>query len=160
MPVPISTIIDDREDGTRVITTNEFRDTGITFSIRPRVDRSGTVTLDIRQSISAAVSNSSGVGDAPSFHQRIVETRVSVADSVTLALGGLIREQRTKGESGVPVLANIPLIGALFRKSEESVSRTELLVLIRPRIIDSDLEYVEILKEMLDKFTNIAGSWG
>jgi general secretion pathway protein D len=155
VPVPISTIVDDRDDGTRIITTNEFRDTGITFNIRPEVGVDGAIRLDIKQSISATVPNSTSASETPAFHQRIVETRVVVEDSVTLALGGLIREQRVNGTSGVPVLARVPIIGYLFSRTEEIVSRTELLILIKTRVVKRDMKYTDTLMELRSGFVEI-----
>lgn len=118
-----------------ILTQVAYRDTGIILRVRPRIGNGGRVTLDITQEVSdVAETNTSGI-DSPTIRQRKVQTSVSLTDGQTLALGGLVQESDTKRRSEVPGLGRVPVVGNLFRSKDSRRARTELLILIRPRVI-------------------------
>ena len=78
--------------------------------------------------------------DSPTIQQRRIKSTVSVADGETLALGGLIRDNDTKGRNGLPILSDIPVFGALFGARSRNKSRTELLILLSPRVVRNPAE--------------------
>ena len=139
-------------------TVNEiqFRQTGITLSVTPRVNSSGLVTMEISQEVSNAVSTTSSDIDAPTIQQRQVESTVAVHSGETLVLGGLIQETTSKAESGIPLIRRIPLLGRLFGETREEQRRTELLVLITPRVVGDRDEARKITEEFRRKLNNIA----
>jgi general secretion pathway protein D len=118
-----------------LISNVELKDTGVILKVTPRVNDSGLVTLDIEQEVSSVVKTTTSGIDSPTIRQRQMKTSVVVQDSEALALGGLIQEKETTGKSKVPVLGDIPLLGAAFRNKSDAVSRTELIIFIRPRVI-------------------------
>ena len=116
----------------------EYRDTGVILKVTPRVNGSGLVLLDIAQEVSSVnlQAGSGGAGiNSPTISTRRITTSVAVQDGEVLALGGLIRNSQTKGRSGLPFLAQIPVLGGLFGKQVVTGGKTELIVLLRPRVI-------------------------
>ena len=121
-----------------ILTQVEYRDTGIILRVRPRIGAGGRVTLDISQEVSdVAETDTSGI-DSPTIRQRKVQTSVALTDGQTLALGGLVQESDNLTRSEVPGLGRVPVVGNLFRSKDSRRARTELLILIRPRVILSD----------------------
>ena len=118
-----------------IVNNVELKDTGVILRVTPRVNDSGLVTLDIEQEVSSVVKTTTSGIDSPTIRQRKLKTSVVVNDSEALALGGLIQERETTGKSKVPVLGDIPIVGTAFRNKSNAVSRTELIIFIRPRVI-------------------------
>lgn len=118
-----------------IVTNVELKDTGLILRVTPRVNDSGLVTLEIEQEVSSVVKTTTSGIDSPTIRQRKMKTSVVVNDSEALALGGLIQEKETTGKSKVPVLGDVPLLGAAFRQKSNAISRTELVIFIRPRVI-------------------------
>lgn len=116
--------------------TIQMRDTGVQLTIRPRVNQSGLVTLEIQQSVDEVSDQAKGSNiDSPAILQRQINSSVAVADDDTVVLGGLIKETGSDGSSGLPLLNSVPWIGPLFSKVTRSANRTELVVLITPHVV-------------------------
>ena len=121
-----------------ILSQVEYRDTGIILRVRPRIGNGGRVTLEISQEVSdVAETDTSGI-DSPTIRQRKVQTSVALTDGQTLALGGLVQESDRDVRSEVPGLGRVPVVGNLFRNKDSRRARTELLILIRPRVILND----------------------
>ena len=137
--VPIATqSAVERTDATApIVNTIQFRDTGVILEVTPRVNQSGMVQLDITQEISDVTATTTSDIDSPTIQQRKFTSSVSVADGETIALGGLIRDRQQVGRSGIPVLSDVPLLGNLFSSNSNNSRRTEILVLITPRVVQS-----------------------
>ena len=140
--VPITT-----QTATSTVTTNgaivnavEMRDTGVILSVTPRINESGRIQLDIEQEVSAVVQTTSSNIDSPTIQQRRVKTTVVVKDGEVLALGGMIQSKVEKDSSEIPFLGQIPGIGAAFASRNHRVSKTELIILITPRIVRDTVE--------------------
>ena len=92
------------------------------------------------------------------FFKRTVNTNLTVRHGQTIVLGGLIRENKTRSKSGVPILMDIPFFGFLFGSQKNDVAKTELIILLTPRVIDS-LDDVEVItKEFQKKVSNAVNS--
>jgi general secretion pathway protein D len=111
-----------------------YKDTGVILEVRPRVNPGGLVYLDVAQEVSRA-DDVTLPGQNAAIAKRKLNTQVAVRSGQTVLLGGLIRRRDSRGHSGVPVLSKIPLLGALFRSRSEDLMRTELIVLITPKVI-------------------------
>ena len=112
------------------------RDTGVLLTITPRVNSSGLVTLQISQEVSAPVAPLAGAAiQSPSISKRTVSTQAVVQDGETIALGGIIQEDRTYSRNRIPLLGDIPYVGALFGSTSLTTSRTELILLLTPTVI-------------------------
>jgi len=131
-----ATGIRDADDPT-IVNSVQFRDTGIVLRVTPRIGKSGTVFVDVNQEVSSAIATTSSGIDSPTIQQRKIATTVAVQDGDAVALGGLIRDSLSYGDSGVPVLKDIPLLGKLFSSTTDTKDRTELLIFLRPRILRS-----------------------
>ena len=133
--------------GGNVSTSITYRDTGVMLSVTPSANAGGLVTMSIHQSVTdvGAIDEASG---QRSFLQREIKSRVSVRTGETIVMGGLMRESTSGGRSGVPVLYDLPLVGDLFGSTSEEKRRTELLVLITPRVIANDAELRAVSDEI------------
>jgi general secretion pathway protein D len=127
--------------------TVEYKDAGVILTVTPRIGERGTVALDIKQEV-----NDVGAQEPPTFSRRFTkreaETSVVLTNNQTLALGGLIKNRRTFTRSGIPILNRIPLLGLLFGTIEEKIEKTELLILITPRVIGTALDAARLTEEM------------
>jgi general secretion pathway protein D len=131
--------------------TVQYRSTGIILSVKPQINAKGLVTLEISQEVSDAKTTSTGVGGTPTFTVRQAHTSLTTADNQTVVLGGLIREDTTNTQAGIPGLRKMPLIGPLFGSQGISKQKTELIVLITPHIISNLEEGAHITHEMKEK---------
>jgi general secretion pathway protein D len=114
-----------------------YKDTGVMLSVTPSVNAGGTVTMDVTQQVTDVGEIDAATGQR-NFLTRQIHSRVAVRSGETVVLGGLIRENETKGSSGLPGLSQIPLLGALFGTQSSQRDRTELLVMLTPRALEDD----------------------
>jgi general secretion pathway protein D len=128
--------------------------TGVTLSITPRVNASGIVTMQINQEVSKP-GPPPGAIDSPSIERRNVQTQVTVADGDTVAIGGIIQEEQSFGQSRVPGLGRIPILGAAFGSTTRSTRKTELIILITPRVIYDETEVVTMSNELKDRMRRL-----
>ncbi len=127
--------------------TVEYRDAGVILTVTPRIGEQGTVALDVKQEVNS-IGPTVAPTNSPSFIKREAETSVVLLSRQTLVLGGLIQDKLTTTDRGIPLLKDIPLIGYLFRFTERLVEKTELLLLITPRVIGTALDAAKITNEM------------
>jgi general secretion pathway protein D len=134
-----------------VVSSIQFRDTGVILQVRPRVNSSGLVTLDIDQEVSDVAPTTTSNINSPTIQQRRISTSVVVQDGETVALGGLIRDSINNGKTGVPILSSIPVLGLLFSTTTKSKSRTELMVLLSPKVVRNPKEARELTDELRNR---------
>jgi len=134
-------------NGGNVQNSITYKDTGVKLQVTPSVNDGGLVTLDIEQSVTDV-----GPVDAAtrqrSFLERNVSSRVAIRSGESVVLGGLIRDNETEGKSGVPLLMNIPVLGSLFSTTTTASTRTELLIFITPRVLESQEDLRGLNREM------------
>ncbi|HYN38597.1 MAG TPA: type II secretion system secretin GspD [Rhodospirillales bacterium] len=131
-----------------VINSIEYRNTGVILDVTPRVNTGGLVTLELGQEVSDAVRTTSSDLNSPTFEQRRVESTIAVQDGEAIAIGGLIRDRDERTDSGVPLLKDIPLLGFLFGTTANQNTRTELLILLTPRVVGSQEEAQRLTNEI------------
>ena len=154
--VPIATQARQGTDTTsELVQTIEYRDTGTILTVTPRVNAGGLVSLEIIQEVSNVRPEDNLQFDSPTIATRRIESTVAVQSGQTVALGGLIRDERSKGSSGIPYLSRIPFIGFLFGKKTERAQRTELLVLITPRVVPNAEEARRVTQELRRRLRTI-----
>lgn len=135
VPVPVQSVVAVGDPDAPIVNSIQFKDSGVILSVTPRINKNGSVFMEIELEVSdVAPTVSSGI-DAPTFQQRSVSSTVVVDDGETIALGGLIRENKSKARSGVPLLKDIPVLGLAFSSTTDTSRRTELLIFITPRVI-------------------------
>lgn len=134
--------------------TVQYLNTGIILSVTPRVNPGGLVYLDIQQEVSNPGTPAAGSNNPP-INQRQLQTQVAVQSGETLLLGGLIQDNITQSEKSVPLLGKIPGLGKLFGSTNNSKTRTELIVLITPRVITNTEEAREMTEEYQKRFQSL-----
>jgi general secretion pathway protein D len=140
--------------GGNVSTSIQYKDTGVNLQVTPSVNAGNIVNMLINQ----AVTDVGAVDDATgqrAFLQRQISSKVSVRSGEALVLGGLIRDNTTSGKSGIPLLQDIPLVGPLFGSNNRSIDRTELLVVITPRVVRNDIDAREISAELRTRMKSL-----
>ena len=139
-----------------VVNTIDYKNTGIILHVEPRVNSDGSVLLDVEQEISE-VSNPDNNAQTtsstltPTISERKVKSELSVPNGQTVLLAGLVSETQNITHSGVPVLDQIPLVGAAFDNKDKSANRTELVLFIRPQVIRSGADAATVAEELRAK---------
>jgi general secretion pathway protein D len=140
-----------------VVSTIDYRNTGIILRVVPRINFNGKVQLDIEQEISDVSPNSVG-SLTPTITQRKVKSSIAVASGQTVLLAGLISETRGRARSGIPLLDDITGIGDAFSHTNKSLLRTELILFIRPQIIRDSVDAQYVAEELRSKLSGRIGS--
>ena len=133
-------------------------DVGIKLKLTPHVNPDREIQLDLNPSIESVVEESSDtLKYTPTIAKREVKTTVTIPDRTTVILSGLIREDAAKIATKVPLLGDIPFLGALFRSTSDSKKRTNLLIFVTPRIV-TDMKLAEEEKARLEHATSLKGA--
>jgi general secretion pathway protein D len=133
-----------------VVSTIDYRNTGIILRVLPRVSAHGNVIIDIEQESSSVVPGSAG-SLTPTISDRRVKSSISVASGQTVLLAGLISDEIDRTRQGIPVLDKIPGIGDLFSQQSGTKVRTELIIFIRPTVIRDAVDAHMVAEEMRSK---------
>jgi general secretion pathway protein D len=128
--------------------TVEYKDAGIILTVTPRIGEQGTVSLDVKQEVNEVGAPEPPPINSPRFTKREAETSVVLLNNQTLVLGGLIQNKRTRIKTGIPFLNRIPVLGYLFGSTEEKIEKTELLLLITPRVVGTPTDAARITDQM------------
>jgi general secretion pathway protein D len=147
-------------DDTRVVNEIEYRDTGVTLHVTPKIKASGLVSLEIVQEVSDVVRTSSSNIDSPTIQQRRINSTAAVENGSTVLLAGLIREREDDLETGIPGLHTLPVIGKLFGTTDSERQRTELIVLITPRVIRGRDDAKNVTRDLLRRYEGVLDSLG
>ncbi len=134
-----------------ITSTVQYRDTGIILDVKPHINSSGLVKLDIVQEISSAQKNYLGLTNTPLITKRKIETSLVVKNNQTVILGGLIDNRQEFAETGVPLLKDIPVLGHFFKWQKKTRDRTELLVAITPRVVRNYQEAEAVMHAFKEK---------
>lgn len=140
--------------GTAVYNQVNYLNTGVILNVQPRVNPGGLVYLNIQQQVSSPTYQSNNAN--PTISQRSMGTQVAVQSGQTVLLGGLIQQQDGNTDSGIPGLNRVPVLGRLFGTTNRNRTRTELIVLITPRVIGSSEEAKQVTDEYQQKFESLA----
>lgn len=138
-----------------VLQTIQYRNTGVILRVKPVIHSGDQVDLDVSQEVSAAQTTSTGVNISPTFVTRKIDTKLTLRNGLTVMLGGLISGDTSSGDSGIPGLKDIPILGYLFSNKTQSGGRRELIVLITPYIINDSHE----AESLTEAFRRTLGPW-
>ncbi|MEM9148340.1 MAG: type II secretion system secretin GspD, partial [Pseudomonadota bacterium] len=152
VPVAIRQAQEGLEDTDVFASEIEFRETGVIFEVTPRINSSGSVVLDISQTVSSVLEPDAETL-TPTISQRLIQSSVAIDSGETVALGGLFSVDRSRGRSGIPFLVDIPVAGALFGRRNTSSVRTELLVMITPRIVNNAMDARRVTRNLRERVT-------
>ena len=150
----IGSTTSDPINGERQTTTIEYRKTGVDLTVTPTINAQGTVIMSIQQSISN-VSDTSGASDNPSFFERTLSTEVVAGNGQTVMLGGLISENKSNGASSVPFFGSLPVLGHLFRSDTSSSDKTELVILVTPKIVQNTDDWQRVKESFIQGLENL-----
>ena len=150
-PVPTGTI-SQAVGGVAQSTSIQYRNTGRILTIIPQVNSQGLVNLQIKAEVSARGEPVAvGPDTFPSFNTQDAETTAVVHDGDSLVIGGLIGERRNRTRNGIPYLMDIPVFGRFFGTTNDGNQRTELIMLITPRVVRTRAESVVVTDEFISK---------
>jgi general secretion pathway protein D len=121
-----------------VLNNVTYKETGVVLEVTPRVNSGGFVTMDVNQSVSDVINTTTSNIDSPTIRQRRLASTISVRTGESILLGGLIQQQNSQANSGIPVLNELPGIGSLFGTRRNGAARTELIMLMTPHVIAND----------------------
>lgn len=136
-------------NGTVTVTQEtDVRDVGVILSVTPRVSPDNSVLLEITQEVSSAREVSTAGGSNPIISQRSITSQIAVQSGASVLLGGLMQERTETTENGIPVIRRIPVIGEAFNRTEDTQSRSELLVMITPRVVRTDTQMADVTRKL------------
>jgi cell division septation protein DedD len=137
--------------------TIQYQNTGRIVTIIPQVNSQGLVNLQILAEVSQINQQASvqlgTAGSFPSFDIRQAETTAVVQDGDTLAIGGIIADNRTQTRTGIPYIMDIPVIGRFFRTTTDAVIRTDLIMLITPHVVSNRSQGTAVTEELKSKLS-------
>ena len=116
-------------------TTVERKDVGLMLRVRPTINENGTVKLTLYQEVSKVNESTLTNVNGPSTSKRSIESTVLVDDGSVIVIGGLLEDSYSLGQDKVPVMGDLPVLGALFRNENRSRKKTNLMVFLRPMVI-------------------------
>lgn len=131
------------------------RKTGVKLKVKPRVNAGGLVIMEIEQSIEDFIEGTADTNGNPNISTREITSSVAIQSGETIVLGGLIKEKNDQGRAGVPILHELPLIGPLFGSTNKKNDKTELVVLITPRVVTTKQDARLVTNEFKRKLTGI-----
>ncbi|MHB1014368.1 MAG: type II secretion system secretin GspD [Desulfurivibrionaceae bacterium] len=140
VPIINSEIVPSSANGQTLTRSIQYRDTGIILHVTPRIGSDGLISLDVDQQVSNASENSLSGISSPVISTRQLKTRFSVKAGQSIMIGGMIRRDTNTTEIGIPFLKNIPGLGFLFNSHKSNATRTELILMLTPYVIDSQDE--------------------
>lgn len=148
-------------DQGNIITNNvEFRDVGIRLKVTPLISNNDIITMDILEEVSSIADTQSLTGSltttdlGPSTRTSKTTTKVHVPDGFFIVMSGMIQNEENRTRSQVPCLGGVPLIGALFSEKRMKEQKRNLMIFIRPQIIDTDEDIDNLTRHQQDIYRN------
>lgn len=138
---------------TAIVTSVQYVDTGILLEVRPHINAGGLVTMEINQEVSEVTQETSSNINSPRISKRMAKSIVSVQSGETMVLAGLIKEKKVDNRDGLPLLSEIPVFGALFGTQNRENHRTELVIMITPKVVNDNQQAREVTAEFRKKLS-------
>jgi general secretion pathway protein D len=155
VPVLTGTATSTLAAGAPTVNSVDYHATGVIMQVTPRVNSGGLVTLDIAQEVSdVAAPGANTVQGSPTFDDQTFRTRVAVQDGQTVGMAGLIRDNVSNDNSGIPFLKDIPILGALVSTQSNARKRSELLVLITPHVVHDQRDARALTEDLRSQLIN------
>lgn len=152
VPVITQSAVSITDPGAPVVNSTSYRDTGVILTVTPQIRAGGMIVLEVSQEVSNVAQTTTSNIDSPTITQRSIESKLVVRDGATAVLGGLLSTTSSQSRLGLPYLKDVPVVGSLFGSNGTSERRTELVVLISPRIViptETSIEIPERIREAL-----------
>jgi general secretion pathway protein D len=136
-----------------LIQTVQYRKTGILLNIKPVVYSDDRVDIELRQEVSEALPiGADSTVNSPAIFNRSYSTNLSLKDGSAILIAGLMSQRQTTGDSGVPFLKDVPVLGNLFKTQKRGNNKTELVLMIVPYIIETDNQAEELTRSLSQRF--------
>jgi general secretion pathway protein D len=134
----------------------QYKDIGIILKVKPQINESGLVALEINQEVSTYTTQTLYTNSTQIILNKTeATTNVVVSDGQTIVIGGLIREDTTKSDSGIPFLHRIPVLGYLFGEKTRDTNRREMVILLTPHVIKTQGDARKVTDKYIDKFSDL-----
>lgn len=154
--VPINTTsLNINSNAENVVNNATYLSTGVLLTVQPRINPGGLVYMDIHQQVSSALANSANAQGNPTISERSIDTQVAVQSGQTVLLGGMIQQQEGDTRQGMPWLGRIPWLGHLFGTTSRDRRRSEIIVLLTPRVIRDGGDAKAVSDEYRQQFESL-----
>jgi len=138
-------------------TTVERKDVGISLKIKPYINEGSTLRLEVEQEVSDIAPSVSGVDSSDLItNKRALKSTILADDGEIIVIGGLIRDNVRTQQSGVPLLRDIPYLGALFRWSRDTQTKSNLMVFLRPTIVRSKEDLSQVSQQRYNALRDLS----
>ncbi len=148
VPIITQTAESTTVDNAPIINSVSYKDTGVMLQVTPHVLAGNRVALDIVQEVSSAENTVTSGIDSPTIHERNLQSSLILPEDTVVALGGLISSSRQADDTGAPGLSSVPFLGNLFKSQNKTNARTELIVLLKARILRHDDAFNQVLANL------------
>lgn len=133
--------------------TIQYKDIGIILKVKPQINDSGLVSMELGQEVSSLGTNVKIAGqEYASINKEEVSTNLVALDGETIIIGGLIREDTNKSKDGIPFLSKIPILGNLFGTTTDNVTRNEIIVLLTPHVMKNLADAGKVTSDYLERY--------
>ncbi len=155
VPITTGTATILSNSNTPVVNTIQMFNTGVILKVLPHVNSNGTIELEVDQEVSSVVNNNNQATLTPTISERRIHSTVAVTSGQTVLLGGLISDNVQNSHGGIPGLSDINILGGLFGAVNNSRTRTEIIVFIKPRLVKNSLDYRTVTEEFREKLQSM-----
>ncbi|MFQ3573084.1 MAG: secretin N-terminal domain-containing protein [Thermodesulfovibrionales bacterium] len=153
--VPVVTSETNVTGTTNIQRTIQYKDTGTILRVRPQINQGGLVSLEINQEVSDYTLKTMYGSEYPVIYKRETSTNVVVQDGETVIIGGLIKDKTDRTQEGLPLLSKIPILGYLFGYTANTNTRTELVILLTPRVVKDQQDAKAVTNEYLNRLKGV-----
>jgi len=156
VPISTGTATILSNSNTPIVNQIELLNTGVILKVLPHVNANGSIQLEIDQEVSSVPNNSGNQQTlTPTISQRRIHSTVAAMSGQTVLLGGLISDNTTRSRDGIPGLSNIQVLGGLFSTTDNSKTRSEIIIFIRPQLIRNSIDARAVTQEFRDKLLSM-----
>ena len=134
-----------------ILSTIQYQDVGTILKVKPQINESGVVSLEVSQEVTEANTQTVLGTQQFVFTKRAAETNVVANDGQTIVIGGLIQDNKEKNRTGIPFLSSIPLLGYLFGSTDNTSTKTEIIVLLTPHVIRNQQDAGKVTSDYLKR---------
>lgn len=151
IPINTTSITNTDTDTDTGTSTVNYKETGVILTVTPKVTPGGLVIMDVEQEVSEPVASTVTANKNPTITKRNIKSTVAVKDGQVVVLGGLIRDVQDNSQSGVPGLYKAPVLGWLFGQTSKTADRTELVIILSPKVLRDDQDISQMTNEFKNK---------
>jgi general secretion pathway protein D len=152
VPISTGTATILSNSNTPVVNSIQLINTGVILKVLPHVNANGVIQLEVEQEVSSVVNDQNSQQTlTPTISERRIHSTVSITSGQTVLLGGLISDNTQNAHGGIPGLSDIKILGGLFGNVDNSNTRTEIIVFIKPQLVQSSVDFGTVTEEFREK---------